>query len=57
MLFIAGVAIERSDRALRAAVRAQVGLSLFTDFENFRVFTPALEQKTSVNAMHDQVIA
>ncbi|PYS80073.1 MAG: NADPH-dependent FMN reductase [Acidobacteria bacterium] len=40
-----------------ADVRAQVGLSLFTDFENFSVFRPAPQQEQSVNAMFDQVIA
>ena len=40
-----------------ATVRAQVGLSLFTDFENFSVFKPAPPQEQSVNAMLDQVIA
>jgi NAD(P)H-dependent FMN reductase len=40
-----------------ADVRAQVGLSLFTDFENFSVFQPAPQQEQSVNAMLDQVIA
>ena len=40
-----------------ADVRAQVGLSLFTDFENFSVFKPAAQQEKSVNAMLDQVIA
>ena len=40
-----------------ATVRAQVGLSLFTDFENFSVFKPAPQQEQSVNAMLDQVIA
>ena len=39
-----------------AGVRAQVGLSLFTDFENFSVFKPAPQQEKSVNAMLDQVI-
>lgn len=39
-----------------ADVRAQVALSLFTDFENFRIFKPAPEQEKSVNAMLDQVI-
>jgi hypothetical protein len=38
-------------------VKAQVGLSLFTDFEDFSVFKPALQQEKSVNAMLDQVIA
>jgi NAD(P)H-dependent FMN reductase len=40
-----------------ADVRAQVGLSLFTDFENFSVFKPAPQQEQTVNAMLDQVIA
>ena len=40
-----------------ADVRAQVGLSLFTDFENFSVFRPAPQQEQSVDAMFDQVIA
>jgi hypothetical protein len=40
-----------------ATVRAQVGLSLFTDFENFSVFKPAPQHEKSVNAMFDQVIA
>ena len=40
-----------------ADVRAQVLLSLFTDFENFSVFKPAPKHEKSVNAMLDQVIA
>jgi NAD(P)H-dependent FMN reductase len=40
-----------------ADVRAQVMLSLFTDFENFSVFTPRPTHEKSVNAMLDQVIA
>ena len=40
-----------------ADVKAQVGLSLFTDFENFSVFKPAAQQEQSVHAMLDQVIA
>src|SRR5205085_7211573 len=32
-----------------ADVRAQVGLSLFTDFENFSVFKPAAHHEQSVN--------
>jgi NAD(P)H-dependent FMN reductase len=40
-----------------ADVRAQVGLSLFTDFENFSVFKPSPQQEKSVNAMLNQVIA
>ena len=40
-----------------ADVRAQVGLSLYTDFENYSVFKPAPQHEKSVNAMLDQVIA
>ena len=40
-----------------ADVKAQVGISLFTDFENFSIFKPAPQQEQSVNAMLDQVIA
>jgi len=40
-----------------ADVRAQVGLSLFTDFENFSVFKPAPQQEQAVNNMLAQVIA
>ena len=40
-----------------ADVRAQVGLSLLTDFEKFSIFTPAPQHEKSVNAMLDQVIA
>jgi len=40
-----------------ADVRAQVMLSLFTDFENFSTFKPAPHQEAAVNAMLDQVIA
>lgn len=40
-----------------ATVRAQVQLSLFTDFENFTKFKPALYNENSVNTMLDQVIA
>ena len=40
-----------------ATVRAQVGLSLFTDFENFTVFKPAPMHEAAVNTMLDQVIA
>ncbi|MBN1975660.1 MAG: NAD(P)H-dependent oxidoreductase [Sedimentisphaerales bacterium] len=40
-----------------ADVRAQVMLSLFTDFENFTVFKPAAFHEKSVNTMLDQVIA
>jgi NAD(P)H-dependent FMN reductase len=40
-----------------ADVHAQVGLSIFTDFENYSVFKPAPQRETSVNAMLDQVIA
>ena len=40
-----------------ADVRAQVMLSLFTDFENFSVFKPTPTHEKSVNVMLDQVIA
>lgn len=40
-----------------ADVRAQVSLSLFTDFENFSAFKPAPRHEKSVNSMLDQVIA
>ena len=40
-----------------AVVRAQVGLSLFTDFEDFSVFKPHPQHEKTVNAMLDQVIA
>ena len=40
-----------------ADVRAQVALSLFTDFENFTAFKPAAHHERSVKAMLDQVIA
>src|SRR6266851_3006174 len=40
-----------------ATVRAQVGLSMFTDFENYTVFKPASHHETAVNGMLDQVIA
>lgn len=40
-----------------ADVRAQVILSLFTDFENFTTFKPQERNEKSVHAMVDQVIA
>ncbi len=40
-----------------ATVRAQVALSLFTDFENFSVFKPAAHHEAEVNAMLDQLVA
>lgn len=40
-----------------ADVRAQVGISLYTDFENFSAFKPAAHQEQAVNNMLDQVIA
>lgn len=40
-----------------ADVRAQVMLSLYTDFENFTTFKPAPMHEKSLNAMLDQVIA
>ena len=40
-----------------ADVRAQVGLSLFTDFENFTQFKPASIHEETLNTMLDQVVA
>ena len=40
-----------------ATVRAQVMLSLFTDFENYSVFKPADRHENSLNVVIDQVIA
>lgn len=40
-----------------ADVRAQVMLSLFTDFKNFSVFKPDQRHEASVNDMLDQVVA
>ncbi|SCG52101.1 NADPH-dependent FMN reductase [Micromonospora inositola] len=40
-----------------ADVRAQVALSLFTDFENFSVFKPGPHQVDAVNTMLDQLVA
>jgi len=40
-----------------ADVRAQVILSLFTDFENFTAFKPAAMHEKFVNTLLDQVIA
>jgi len=39
-----------------ADVRAQVALSLFTDFENFSTFKPAPQQAAAVNAMLDDLV-
>jgi NAD(P)H-dependent FMN reductase len=40
-----------------ADVRAQVALSLYTDFENFSAFRPAEVHEQALNTMLDQVIA
>lgn len=40
-----------------ADVRAQVALSLFTDFENYNLFKPASLHEEYLNKMIDQVIA
>ncbi|MBW6480487.1 MAG: NAD(P)H-dependent oxidoreductase [Bacteroidales bacterium] len=40
-----------------ADVRAQVTFSLFTDFENFNAFKPALQKEADLNTMLDQLIA
>src|SRR4051794_8086093 len=39
-----------------ATVRAQVLLSLFTDFENFSTFTPAAMHEGALGAMLDQLV-
>jgi len=39
-----------------ADVRAQVALSLFTDFENFFTFKPRPQQEAAVNAMLDDLV-
>ncbi|HQK38414.1 MAG TPA: NAD(P)H-dependent oxidoreductase, partial [Bacteroidales bacterium] len=39
-----------------ADVRAQVLLSLFTDFENFSVFKPAAMHENNLNTMLNQLI-
>ncbi|MDR7277411.1 NADPH-dependent FMN reductase [Catenuloplanes atrovinosus] len=40
-----------------ADVRAQVALSLSTDFQNWTVFTPGAHHEATVNTMLDQLIA
>jgi NAD(P)H-dependent FMN reductase len=40
-----------------AAVRAQVALSLYTDFENFTTLKPGPHQEAAVNAMLDDLVA
>jgi NAD(P)H-dependent FMN reductase len=40
-----------------ADLRAQVTLSVFTDFEQFSVFTPAAHHEDAVSVMLDQVVA
>jgi NAD(P)H-dependent FMN reductase len=40
-----------------ADVRAHVGLSLFTDFENFSVFKPGPQQENAVESMLNQLVA
>jgi NAD(P)H-dependent FMN reductase len=39
-----------------ATVRAQVGLSVFTDFENFHAFKPTPHREAAVSRMLDQLI-
>jgi NAD(P)H-dependent FMN reductase len=39
-----------------ATVRGQVGLSLFTDFENFTTFKPGTHHGPAVNALLDNVV-
>ena len=40
-----------------ADVRAQVALSMFTDFENFTAFKPHEKHDKAVHSMADEVIA
>jgi NAD(P)H-dependent FMN reductase len=40
-----------------ATVRAQVFFSLFTEFENFRVFKPGASKEAAVNTLIDQLIS
>jgi NAD(P)H-dependent FMN reductase len=40
-----------------ATVRAQVALSLYTDFENFTVFKPAAHHEKTLGQVFDQVLA
>jgi len=40
-----------------ADVRAQVALSLYTDFENFSALKPGPNQEAAVNAMLDDLVA
>ena len=40
-----------------ATVRSQVALSLFTDFENYRVFKPAQHHQQPLTSLFDQLIA
>ncbi len=40
-----------------ADVRAQVTLSLFTDWENFSKFTPGPQHALILNTLFDQVVA
>jgi NAD(P)H-dependent FMN reductase len=40
-----------------ATVRGQVSLSLYTDFENFRVFTPTPPKAALLSTMLDQLVA
>ncbi|WP_257350701.1 NADPH-dependent FMN reductase [Pseudalkalibacillus decolorationis] len=40
-----------------ADVRAQVTLSLFTDFENYSILKPAPHQEAAANTLFDQVVS
>jgi NAD(P)H-dependent FMN reductase len=40
-----------------ATVRAQVALSLFTDFEGFRTFKPGPQRESEIHTLLDQVVA
>ncbi|GGQ85066.1 NADPH-dependent FMN reductase [Couchioplanes azureus] len=40
-----------------ATVRAQVALSLFTDFENFSTFRPSAHHEMAINTMFEQLVS
>jgi hypothetical protein len=56
-----GAVIERFDGLVAAelqlaTVRAQVSLSLYTDYENFQVLAPQEARATELDALLDQVV-
>ncbi len=46
-----------SVRGMVATVRASVLLSLFTDFENFRIFKPNPQHEKELHVLLDQIVA